>query len=618
MPSPAHRYLVCLTGLTAGLGAQGFSDITATAGLGGVPFSSATFGTGVCCGDFDRDGDPDLVIGASFGQPLRYYRNDGSLTFTDRTAQAGLGNAGLVRSITPGDVDNDGDLDLYVCGEGTPGRLLQNNGQGAFVDVTVAAGITMTVANYSAAFGDYDRDGWLDLYLGNRGLLLPNALWHNRGDGTFVDVSASSGCDDRGMTFAAGWIDHDEDGWPDLVVANDKGVQLLPNNLFQNRRDGTFRSVAAALGADRAIDGMGVDFTDAFNDGGVDFFCSDSAPDHLFQPWDPGTGRYLDATATYGMQGGHDGWAVNFLDFDNDGWQDLHVVHEYAANALFRNPGQPAAALAPWPNVAAATGAGAAFRQYAALRADFDADGGVDLLYRFELASPPLLAPASVALLHNGVPRGNWIELDLIGLESNRDGIGARVDVITGALRQRQWLRSGTGYLSGSDLRLHFGIGTATQIDRIEVRWPSGQVQFLTAVAPNRVLDVVEPTFALLTPPRVGAVSNLLLSVPGDQGLPYLAGLAFASSPGIPLGDGRVLPLQPDQLTLFSLTPGNGVWFGGVGALDPLGYAVLTLAVPPLPTLSGLTVFATAATLDPPAFPTLRTVFPEAVRIAIR
>ena len=365
------------------------------------------------------------------------------------------------------------------------------------------------------------------------------------------------------------------------------------------------------------IDGMGTDFTDVFNDGGVDFYCSDLPPDHLFQMWVPAIGRYVDATAAYGLQGGGVGWACNWLDYDNDGWQDLHVVQD-GTNLLFRNPAQAAMAQIHWPDRATALGMDVPYHKFTAAIADFDNDGHLDVLQRYSVAPGGPQAPDGVTMHHNVVPGGNWLKFRVRGTVSNRDGLGARIEVLTGSHHQRQWVRNGVGFLSGSDRRVHFGLGTATVADLVVATWPSGQRQYLTNIAANQIVDLVEPRMTLQAPATVGGVTVIEASIPGDGGLPYLMALAFSEVPGVTLADGNHIPINPDVLAFYTLGAGNAVLPGSVGILTAGGQASSAFVVPPLPFLSGLTVYGTTMTIDFPLFPIVRTVFPRALPITIQ
>ena len=608
--------------LSSGIAAQGFQLQSAPLGIHGIPLSNGFIGSGIATFDIDNDGDLDVVIPGVVGSQFQLFRNDGGMQFTDITFGCGLGICDEVKCLSAADVDNDGNVDLFVGNRFSLSQLFMNQGGGIFVEEGASRGITNVDSNYSACFGDYDRDGLLDLYLGNRvdtvtQLPAANCLYRNTGDGFFTDVTAAAGLDGSGdrLTLVSTWMDYDEDGWPDILVLNDKGVQWGGNRVYRNNSDGTFTSVEAQIGADWAIDGMGVDYLDVFNDGGVDFYCTDVPIDHLFQVWEPGANSYANATATYNMFGSGVGWACKFLDYDNDGWQDLHIVHSQAPNYFYRNPAAPVSANVVWPNVASSLGTDLFLWQYTNAYGDFDNDGRVDILDRY--ATGPIVAPDGVGLYRNEVVGGNWVKFKTTGTVSNRDGYGTRIEVFTGSLHQRQWVRSGTGYLSHSDTRVSFGLGSAASIDLVRATWPSGQVQYLTNVAANQIIELVEPEMELTAPAVVGGTTSLEMSIPGDEGLSYLMILSLSNVPAA-LSGGVVLPLQVDALSTLTLTPGNPILPGSAGVLSATGQASTPLSIPPLPWLAGLTIYATGMTADTPNFPVLRTVFPSAVSITIQ
>ena len=585
-----------------------------------VPWSTGAFGTGQAVADFDGDGDMDVIVAPSPGAPITFLRNDGVLGFSSVGSSAQLGSHPSPLCVVAADVDNDGDQDVFIGGQFVPGRLYINNGAGVFSEEAVARGISHAGDNYAASFGDFDRDGWLDLYLGNRldaSFSFPgvNRLYRNTGGGNFVDVTAQAGVAGYGLSFAVAFMDFDEDGWPDLLEIRDKGTAAFPNELFRNNGDGTFTAVGPQVGVNYAVDGMGVDFVDAFNDGGVDFFCTDGTPANLFHVWDPVSSTYSEDAATFGMQGTGVVWACHFFDYDNDGWQDLYTVEESASNHLYVNPGAAYAAGQPWPDVAGAVGLAHPRLQFCASVGDFDDDGRVDVFNRYNLGT--LLHPNGVELLRNATPAGNWLKLKTVGRDSNRDGLGARVDVFAQGRTQRQWVRSGVGFQSSNDPRLHFGLGAAPSADRVHVVWPSGQHQYLTNVAANQIVQLLEPTIAGSGPAPVGGSATVSMSVPGDEGLPYMLLLSFSAQVGVPLG-GQTLPIDFDALTAATLDPLNPFFVGSVGFLDAAGDASATLHVPPVPQLSGLTVFAGGFTTDPGNFPLARTVLRRAVAVPIQ
>ena len=311
------------------------------------------------------------------------------------------------------------------------------------------------------------------------------------------------------------------------------------------------------------------------------------------------------------------GWAVNWLDVHNDGWQDLHVVQSLAPNALFENPGVSAGTQTPWTNGAFARVLGAIFPQHTALIADFDEDGGVDILNRYT-ALPAYPTPFGFGFYKNDLQRGNWLRIDPRGVTSNRDGLGAHVEVVTGSHHQRQHVRNGVGYLSGVDRRVHFGVDAATSVDQVTITWPSGLVQRLENVPVNQTLEVIEPSLSLSAPAVAGGGTSLDLSVQGDEGALYLMLLAFGDSPGIGLPDGRRIPVNFDALASFTLTPGNSILPNSLGLLDPAGNASSPLVLPAVPGLQGSDLFATAVTLRQQAALEFETIFPRALRFTVQ
>ncbi|MCA8942607.1 MAG: CRTAC1 family protein [Planctomycetes bacterium] len=602
--------------------AQVFVDVTSGSGLEGAPrddslYPDGVYGVGMCALDHDGDGDVDVFVagGVFNGSQHRLYRNDGNMQFTDVTAQAGFGPNLGVRAAQSADIDNDGDDDLLLCNWRRRLQLYINDGTGHFVESAMAWGLTGQTSAWGATFGDFDRDGLLDLYLANRlnanASPQPSILYRNLGD-RFVRVFDGEPvtAPDAATLFAV-FIDFDEDGWPDLYTVNDKGTSYAPNQLFRNHAGQWFEPVGETFDAVDAMYGMGCDFVDAFCDGGVDFFVSDRAPDHLFRVWSPERGRFRDETQTFGVAGGHLGWAVHFRDFDNDGWFDLHVVHQFAPNHLYRNPAQPAAAEIPWPLVA--NPISPVEMQLCAIAADFDDDGRIDLLHRFT-DLPFLAASRSLALHRNVSPQRHWIGIETRGTTSNRQGYGARIELRAGNDWQRQWRRHGVGYLGTNDRRVHFGLGDRTTVDELRITWPSGVVQHLRDVTADRVLTVVEPSMRLVGDPAIGSACVVELSSPSEGGRSYAVMLASQDSPRTILADGRSLPIRVDYLTALSLTPGNALLHGNVAALHRgAGGGLLTL--PAAPALRGMRFYATGVTFDTDG---IGTVFGDPVEITIQ
>jgi hypothetical protein len=499
-----------------------------------------TMGGGCGWIDYNQDGLIDLYLinGAATGvyhpaMPLRsaLYRNNGDGTFTDVTTKSGVGAEGLFgMGIAVGDYDNDGFPDLLVLGYGRC-ILYHNNGNGTFSDVTARAG----VENFgrwasSAAWFDYDNDGRLDLiianyvdwspernfYCGDRGPGMrsychpddfngqPPTLYHNNGNGTFTDVSNSSRLGLKGgNSLGVVTFDYDNDGWQDIFIANDH----MPNFLFHNNRDGTFRELAYAAGVAVSADGqfeagMGTDAADTTGDGRMDLIVThlDMQLARLYQnlgdqSFDDATFSSKLAYSTYHMSG----FGTRFMDYDNDGMRDLfmanghvldnieryHAGTQYAEPKLmFRNSGHGI-----FQNVSDRLGPDFQLARVSrgAAIGDFDNDGDLDILVSNNGQAPQLLR-------NDGGNANHWLEILLIGTKSNRDGVGARVKVSAGDLVLYDQRKGGMSYQSAQDPRLHFGLGQRSKIDEIEILWPSGMVTKLSNLKSDQIVAVEEGT----------------------------------------------------------------------------------------------------------------------------
>jgi len=417
-----------------------------------------------------------------------------------------------------GDYDNDGYEDIYVTNWNSS-ILYHNNGDGTFTDVTAKAGVDNPHFGTGTTWFDYDRDGKLDLYVGNYLKFDPNAkreyfsadafpgpldyegdadrLFHNNGDGTFTDVSHKAGIDNplgRAMGLTAG--DFDNDGWPDIYIAND----TMDSYLYHNNHDGTFTNVAqdvnVAFGANgEATSAMNPIFGDYDNDGWQDIFVSDMRYHRLFH--NPGAkGFWLDSTVETGVaqvSGQYVAWGDGFFDFDNDGWRDLFIVNGGLhwlipmEDSVLRNNGD-----STFTDVSSQLGSYFKLKKVGrgACFADYDNDGYIDGFI--------MVLGGKGILLHNNPPpvgmRNHWLTLKLIGTKSNRDGFGTRLEAVAGDLHQYIEATAENGYLSQGDPRPHFGLGKHTEVDKLIIHWPSGTDQEIDHVKADQFLTVKEPS----------------------------------------------------------------------------------------------------------------------------
>ena len=503
---------------------------------------------GVAIFDYDNDGKPDIYLvngctldvlwGKTKPDPemkSRLYHNLGGGRFEDVSDKAGVGNLGSWgMGACAADFDNDGFTDLFVTNAFGKNRLYKNNGNGTFTDVAARAGVGGESRHWNAgaAWADYDNDGYVDLFVsgyvdldlnnlpdpgsnqfcryrglpvncGPRGLKgAGDYLFHNNRDGTFTEVGVKAGVSDKDGFYGLGcvWSDFDGDGLIDLFVANDS----TPNYLYQNLGNGTFKEIGYESGTAVNEDGreqacMGVDASDYDGDGLPDIFVTNFVDDSSTLYHNDGQMRFTDVTMQAGLTEpvwNFMKWGTGFVDFDNDGRLELFVANghiypeiegkgfgqTYAErNQVFSQTGNGKfveiheETLARTPRV----GRGAAF-------ADLDGDGRVDIVVN-NMEGPP-------TVLLNKAESGNWLTIKLVGKKSNRDAIGARVVITAGGKKQMAEVHAGSSYLSQSDIRLHFGLGSAKKADSIEIRWPRGGIQKLGPAEANQILRVEEAT----------------------------------------------------------------------------------------------------------------------------
>ncbi len=443
-----------------------FTEEAASRGIGYVFGSdNSTFGHGVCFCDLDRDGDPDIVlIGAADGH-VGVYENDGSGFFTDRSATSNILPMNKASGISAADYDGDQDLDLYFTVHGSSNVLMRNEGNLTFLNVTRNAGVGDAGWGQGSAWGDYDKDGWLDLYVANRTRLgeIPNRLFRNLGDGTFEEVAQNLGVseeEDR-LTFMATFVDYDRDQNLDLYLCTDKGMECIEasNHLYQNQGAG-FVEVTEEAGAEACVGCMGTGIGDFDANGYLDFYCSNVPLGNVLL-LNQGDGTFVDSAAEAGVASYLLGWGNLIFDFDNDTHQDIYVCN-FGTNRLYDNNQS-------WPCDDVASGLGVAFTEnsYTVAAADLEGDGDRDLLVH-NLGSPPHLF-----VNHEGDSR-HWTSIALDAPAPNRHGIGATVFVTAEGVTQLAQVHAGIGFKSMSALDVHFGLDDATVIDRVRVLWPSG------------------------------------------------------------------------------------------------------------------------------------------------
>ena len=467
-------------------------------------------GRGSAWGDYDNDGDLDIVAVGTY-QPHVLYRNNDDGTFTNVADQAGVADPRGGWGSLFADYDNDGFPDLYITRGGWSGAaentLYHNNGDGTFTDVTHTAGVADPQSSFCAAWADYDNDGYLDLYIAN-GVIgdgAANVLYHNNGDGTFTDTADIAGVANTGNSLGTAWGDYDKDGYIDLHVIN----YGQSNVLYQNNGDGTFTDVTPTTGMNLAVtDPFVTFFLDVDNDADLDIFISNSGSFQAFIAGqitgtathdsdrqvlyrNNGDGTFTDVTRESGLYHAYGAMGANFGDINSDGYLDIYLatgapqMGRLERDALFQNNGD-----GTFTDATFALGLGNVGKGHGVTFADADADGDLDI---YVPVGGAFLGDQWHNLFYqNTGSANNWLTLKLVGVKSNRDGIGAKVTVRVGDSTIYREVSGGCGFGSTNSLSLEIGLGTHTKVDTVEIVWPSGQVDTHRNLSVNQRLVVTE------------------------------------------------------------------------------------------------------------------------------
>jgi hypothetical protein len=459
--------------LAMSLKAQLFTDVAEESGVS-ITYGQCFLAGGISFTDYDMDGDDDILVPSCDDAGIFIYRNDDG-QFSLDTAAVFAQLQGRSKAVYAVDLDNDGDREIFVTRIDSSNVLLWNN-EGIYTDVSASAGLDdNTYDTFSACFGDYDRDGFIDIYVGNRStisVVTRNILYRNKGDGTFEEKTYEAGVANfPGATLAVAFVEVNNDGWPDLYVANDK---LTANALFINNGDGTFTDASEECGADEEMDGMSVSCTDFNNDGYLDIYVTNTElmGNKFFVNNQDGT--YTESSAELDVQVFKGSWGSVFVDYDNDGDEDLFVPAMTPAagnsNVFFILDDDE------FINISGLLIPESQGPSMGAAKADYDMDGDYDLVVQ----NGQWLA---VELLNNGSAPGNYVSVELEGSWSNREGVGSWIEVFCEGEVYSRYTQLGCNFAGQDSRRVLFGLGNHTAIDSIRVQWPSGIVQVETGLA---------------------------------------------------------------------------------------------------------------------------------------
>ena len=469
--------LACLNNLAF---AQFFTDVTTAQGVSVYP----TFvynGTGVSFVDFDNDGWDDISFANDQNQPRFYKNNSGQLM--ELPSPIWMNEA--VKSIIWADYDNDGDKDMLVTRMMSTTGLFRNDGNWQFTDVTLAANIpqTNTVFTHGGSFGDYDRDGWLDIYISNWEHFNGDTNWilHNNGDGTFTDVTDETIANDMARrSFQSSFVDINHDLWPDIFVANDKNTR---NSLYLNDGTGAFTDISEAAGFDYEMESMSSSFADFDRDGDMDVYISNTSDGNRLYRND-GNNQFTDIGVSAGIAFNSVCWGALWIDFDLDGWEDIYVVDNNPQlsdqNKLYRNNGN---STFTQTSIAGATADN--WRSYSNALGDLNNDGLPDMVVNNDF-------PQQSKVWQHNSTTNHHLTISLTGIQSNREGIGSWVKLYSSGSCQTKYTFCGDNYMSQNSDKLFFGLGSEASVDSLIIEWPSGMVDHFYAIAVNQHLEILE------------------------------------------------------------------------------------------------------------------------------
>ncbi|WP_430467907.1 FG-GAP-like repeat-containing protein [Winogradskyella ouciana] len=449
-----------------------------------VTCGNTLYGSGITFYDYDNDGWDDITIASAEGDPIRFLKNING-NFVEQTLNIDSNNW-KNKQVNWVDIDNDGDNDLFVTSDNSSNKLYENLGNMIMEDITLSSGIlTDVLVTYGASWGDYNKDGFLDVFLSNRSTSIPNVLYKNNGDNTFSLVNTEAGIINIGtLSFCSAFFDYNNDGHQDIYVANDKIENA--NTLYKNNGDGTFTDVSVESGSDITIDAMSVTIDDYNADGWMDIYITNDVPGNVFLK-NNGDGTFTDVAQPTGTTFNSVGWGAVFLDADNDTDLDLYVSAEhngsvpgYLSSALYENynDGSFNITNSSIPNDFAIS--------YSNAIGDTDNDGYPEIVVNN-------INHDNVFLWKNNSPStNNWLKVKLEGTESNRNGIGSLIEISINGVKQYRYTLCGEGYLSQNSSSEFFGLGNATVVDYVKVKWLSGVEDVIYNIGANEQIHIVE------------------------------------------------------------------------------------------------------------------------------